>query len=101
MADGTDRYDREEPLSCKRRGARPDDGLPLRGRGRTELPRLSRAHGAGTGRDASTRRDGDAQLARAVVTARYDADGHAQRKARQALAEQLRGLHRRIVGGEL
>lgn len=41
------------------------------------------------------------RLARAVVTTRYGKDGHAERKARQALAEQLRGLHRRIVGGEL
>lgn len=43
------------------------------------------------------------RLCRAVVEARYAVPqvAKAELRARQALAEQLRGLHRRVVGGEL
>mgnify|MGYP000901133387 CR=1 FL=1 len=100
MADGFDRYDREEPLSCSdvvrdpTTVCRCEDGEGPNCPGCLE--RMAQELAACIDETEET-----LKLARAVVTARYDADGHAQRKARQALAEQLRGLHRRIVGGEL
>lgn len=99
MADGYDRDD-ELPLSCSDAFRDPTTVCRCEGGEGPNCPgcleRMAQELAACIDETQETLR-----LARAVVEARYGEDSKAELKARYALREQLRGLHRRVVGGDL